>query len=134
MMEHFREHMSGGYHLNEPQALLQGKRKMLWPGRYDKIHKTTIAEFLDSFLGLAPIIHELAKLYRFWLASIDGDRRILERIEASLATHFSNQSGTIGEFQEKGVRYFPRRDNEIPTKVRFSAQAKIYGLPDYLWV
>jgi len=134
MMEHFREHMSGSYHLNEPQALVQGKKVMLWPGRYDPDKKVTVDDFIDAFPNLAPVIYELAKRYRFWLAPINGDRRLRERIEAALAMHLYDQPGIIGDFQEKGVRYLPRRQNENLIKSVFEADAKIYGLPDFLWV
>ena len=34
MIEHFKEHMSGGYHLYEPDQFSRGQKVLLWPGRY----------------------------------------------------------------------------------------------------
>jgi hypothetical protein len=52
MLEHFKEHASGGYHLYRPEDLVRGVKTMVWPGRYDVDRKTTAEEFLESYGSL----------------------------------------------------------------------------------
>ncbi len=134
MLEHFREHMSGGYHLYEPMEFVKGHKVPLWPGRYDPVYKTTVTGFLQRFARLAPAIEELARLYRFWLAPLECERRLRERIEAALAEHLYAQPGMIGNFQDRGIRYRGRRANEAVIKVFLQTEIVILGLPDTLWV
>ena len=134
MLEHFKEHMSGGYHLYEPDAFACGKKVMLWPGRYDPERKTTVLEFLDVFGELAGAMVSLARVYRFYLAPLECERRLRERIEAGLASHLYQQDGIIGQAQDKGIRYRGRRVDESPIEVLFQTDAILLGLPDSLLV
>jgi len=134
MLEHFREHMSGEYHLYEPDAFACGKKVMLWPGRYDPERKTTVPEFIDVFSELAGAIIRLARLYRFYLAPLQCEKRLRERIEAGLANHLYQQDGLIGQAQDKGIRYRGRRVDEPPIEVLFEADAVPLGFPDSLLV
>ena len=133
MLEHFREHMSGGYQLCEPTEFRRGKKVVLWPGRYNPEWRTTVGEFLERFSALAEPIEELTKIYRFWLAPLEVERRLRERIEAAIAEHLYAQPGVVGEFQEK-IRYRGRREGEKAIEVACQAEGKILGLPEVLWV
>ncbi len=132
MKEHFLEHMSGGYHLYDPAEFLKGNKKMLWPGRYDPKIKTTIEEFLEKYSSLKEPIETLAKLYRFWLAPVDIDKRLRERIEAGIATFLYSQPGIIGKFQDEGIRYRGRKDNENPVEILIETEGTIIGMPKQL--
>lgn len=134
MLEHFKEHASGGYHLYKPEDFVIGVKTVVWPGRYDVERKTTVEEFLQSYHSLWKCIKDLARLYRFWVAPLDGQRRLVERIEAAISDCLYKQSGLIGEFQDKGIRYRPRRHDEEPVEVSIEANKKIAGLPHDLWV
>ena len=134
MLEHFKEHMSGGYHLYEPDAFACGEKVMLWPGWYDSERKTTVLEFIDMFSELAGDIIRLAKMYRFYLAPLQCERRLRERIEAGLAYHLYQQDGIIGQAQDKGIRYRGRWTDESPIEVLFQADAALLGLPDSLLI
>ncbi len=134
MLEHFREHMSGGYHLYEPDRFRRGDKVMLWPGRYDSGSRTTVGEFLERFGGLGGAIEELARMYRFWLAPLDVERRLRERIEAAIAGYLYRQPGVVGEFQDKGIRYRGRREGEEGIEVVLEAEGEILGLPGVLMV
>lgn len=134
MLEHFKEHASGGYHLYKPEDFVRGQKTLVWPGRYDMKMKTTVEAFLKRYDSLWSYIRDLARLYRFWLAPLHTDKRILERIEAAIANCLHEQKGRIGEFQEKGVRYRPRRRDEQPIEVSIEADGRILGLPPSLLV
>ena len=134
MLEHFQEHMSGGYHLYEPGEFRRGNKVMLWPGRYDPAWRTTAGEFLERFRVLAGAVEELARMYRFWLAPLEVERRLRERIEAAIAEHLYAQPGVVGGFQDEGIRYRGRREGEEPIEIVFEAEGEILGLPEVLWV
>jgi hypothetical protein len=132
MFEHFKEHMSGGYHLHDPSEMIQGRKRELWPGRYGRGQQVTVAEFLAKFKDLRESIERLARLYRFFLAPMQVDTRVRQRIEAGLANHLYKQVGIVGEFQDSGIRYRPRQEAEPLVRVAFQSQLKLLGLPDTL--
>jgi hypothetical protein len=127
MLEHFKEHMSGGYHLYKPVEFACGIKVPLWPGRYDRDRKT-VAEFLQSYSVLHGPIEELVRLYRFFVAPLECEPRLRARIEAGLAIHLYGQEGVIGTFQDKGIRYRPRLNTEKPIQVFFEADVSLLGI------
>lgn len=132
MSEHFKEHSSGGYHLNSPEPLRRGVRKCLWPGRYDANTKTTVSEFISRLENLWPAIVDLAKLYRFFVAPMTCSRRVVERTEGAIARWLYAQPGKVGEFQEEGIRYPKRRPDETPMQVSLECPSRLLGLPPVL--
>lgn len=134
MLEHFREHMSGGYHLYDPQEFRHGRKALLWPGRYGLDRESSLSKFVQHFQDLAPALVDLAGLYRFYLAPLACERRLRERIEAGIAEYLYQQPGMIGEFQDQGIRYHPRRDNEESIQILIQCQANLIGLPGGLWI
>ena len=134
MLEHFREHMSGGYHLYEPQEFSRGRKDLLWPGRYGPDREPYLSVFIQHFPNLASAIVSLAKLYRFFVAPLKCDKRLRERIEAGIAEHLYKQPGIVGEFQDQGIVYRPRLDNEEPVQVLVHCKDNLIGVPKSLWV
>ncbi len=134
MLEHFREHCSGGYHLYSPEAFGRGVKISLWPGRYNPEVRPSVADFMRRVPELWPAILELATLYRFFLAPLDCERRLRERVEAAIAHHLRTQPGVVGGFQDQGIRYSPRRDDEPPVVASLRCLRALLGLPGELLV
>ena len=134
MLEHFAEHASGGYELCDPELFRQGKREVIWPGRYGPARELSVRKFLGEYERLAPVIQELSFVYRFFLAPIDCERRLRDRIEAAISGHLFRQKGPVGDFQDPPVRYNPRRVGEDPIKIYVSSSQKLLGLPSELFV
>jgi len=134
MLEHFQEHCSGGYHLYNPSLFRLGQKECLWPGRYDPTQRTSIGGFLQQASELFPVILELAVLYRFFLAPLNGTPRLRKRIEAAIATHLYHQAGIIGSFQDRGIRYASRRVDEQPEFAEIRCSHTLLGLPEKLQV
>ncbi|WKZ47191.1 MAG: hypothetical protein QY306_15360 [Anaerolineales bacterium] len=130
--EHFKEHFSGFYHLCSPKEFSLGEKIHLWNGMYGSTSEKSLTKFVERYGELSSAIVELAKVYRFYIAPLSYERRILERIEGGLANHLYNQPGKVGEFQEKGVNYRPRWETEIPLNVEFRCSENLLGLPDSL--
>ena len=119
MLEHFREHCSGGYHIYTPPEFRRGVKIPLW---------TTIGEFLERASELWPAIVELAGVYRFFCAPLESDRRTRERIEAAIARHLQAQEGLVGGFQDNGIRYRGRIATELPIPVEIRCCGRFHGL------
>ena len=102
---------------------------MLWPGMYDPQNKITLSDIAKQHSTLSKSMFELAEIYKFFLAPMQYEKRIIERIEAALAKHLYQQDGQVGDFQEKGIRYFFRRQNEEPSKATITNSKGILGLP-----
>jgi hypothetical protein len=134
MLEHFRQHMSGGYHLYEPEEFSQDRKVLLWPGRYGPDREPSVSLFIEHFPELASAIGDLARLYRFYLAPLECSKRLRERIEAAIADHLYAQPGIVGEFQDQGITYRPRWDSEEPIQAVIRCGDKLIGLPKSLQV
>jgi hypothetical protein len=134
MTEHLKEHLSGGYHLYEPAAFSRGRKVLLWPGRYGPGREQSLSVLIQRFQTLAPAIAGLAKLYRFYVAPLEGEKRMRERIEAGLANHLYQQPGMVGEFQDRGIIYHPRTDTEEPVQASIRCRASLIGVPESLFV
>lgn len=134
MLEHFREHMSGGYHVYEPDAFRQGRKDLLWPGRFGPTGERSLRRFLGCYPDLAPAMAALAAIYRFYVAPLICEQRLRERIEAALANCLYEQPGMIGDFQDRGIHYRPRWASEEPIPVQIQCNDGLLGLPESLWV
>lgn len=132
LLEHFKEHLAGFYHINSPTEFTKGEKISLWNGMYLRYKRPSPAELAEKYPAISDQIIELAKIYRFYIAPLELDRRILERIESAFAKHLYEQSGKIGEFQERGLNYRSRIASEESGTAWFKSTAKILGLPESL--
>lgn len=132
MREHLKEHLAGFYHVYSPAEFKRGKKISLWDGMYLR-HKTPEpSELIEKYPTISGQIIDLVKIYRFFIAPLETERRILERIECAFAKHLYKQPGKIGEFQEQGLNYRSRAKSEQPGTAQFSSSQKILGLPGSL--
>ena len=134
MEEHLRDQLSGMYHIHDPKTLSDGVKKMLWPGTYDKKHPAKVVDFVAHLQELREPLTGFVKLMRFYLAALETELRIRRRIESALADHFYKQDGIVGTFQEEGIHYYRRHEQESTFLVTVTASIKIRGLSENLMV
>jgi hypothetical protein len=132
MREHFKEHFAGFYHVNLPSEFKRGERIPLWDGMYLRYKSPRPDDLAKIYPTISSHIIDLAETYRFFIAPLEAERRILERIECALARHLYDQPGKIGGFQERGLNYRSRLASEQPEMASFSSSSKILGLPELL--
>jgi len=132
MQEHLKEHLAGFYHVNSPIEFKRGEKNSLWDGMYLRYKTPEPAELVKIYPMISSQIIELAKIYRFFIAPLDFEKRILERIECAFARHLYKQPGKIGSFQESGLNYRSRIASEPPGFALFNSSTKILGLPESL--
>jgi len=132
MREHLKEHLAGFYHVYSPTEFKRGEKKSFWDGMYLRYKTPEPSELIKKYPTISNQIIDLVKTYRFFIAPIEAERRILERIECALARHLYAQPGKIGEFQELGLTYRSRIASEQPGIAKFRSSNKILGLPKSL--
>jgi hypothetical protein len=77
---------------------------------------------------------DLAKLYRFFVAPLECEKRLRERIETGIAEYLYEQPETVGEFQDQGIVYRPRLDTEELVQALVHCKDNLIGVPKSLWV
>ena len=133
MKEHFKEQMSGSYEVYDPVLLAQGERKRVWPGYYGRKENRRIPEFLDEMPFLCAAMVELAKITRFFVAPMEGDRRLHRRVEGGIGRYLREQPGVVGEYIDKALRYeSPRFEGEDPLELSIKCPRKVRGMPNRL--
>jgi hypothetical protein len=133
-MQHIQNYLNGLYRLYDLEEFHNGERVLVWGGMWKPGRKgsKTMYEFLQSYSKFAPLILDFIQGFRLFLAPIEGNRRIRQRIEAAIAGSLNSQSGVVRTFQDKDIRYAPRRSKEEPIKVKITIPAAIMGLENEL--
>ena len=91
-----------------------------------------MSEFLERFPELGPQIPQLLGTMRIFIATLDAEKRIRQRIEAGIAHHLQKMPGLVGQFQDDDIRYWLKRENEDPLTIGITVSAPIYGMPSKL--
>ncbi len=134
MEEYLRDQLSGMYHIYDPNIFPNGEKRMLWPGTFDKKHPAKLVDFVAYLPALVEPLIGFVQVMRFHLAALDTEDRIRKRIESALADHFYKQNGIVGAFQDEGIHYDRRSEQESPLLVTIRASTTIRGLPGSLTV
>ena len=135
-LEHARDYLCGLYRVYDPDYFAEGKKILVWGGMWkpDRKEPSTMLEFLNRYSELSSIIYKFLKHIRFFLAPIDSEKRVRQRIEAAISERLSKQLGLIGEFQDSDIKYSPRRTEEKSILVSIEASEQILGLDNELLV
>lgn len=136
LLQHVQSYLNGFYRIFDPEEFVNGNKVLLWGGMWktDRRNPKLISEFIDRHEEFAPKILVFLKSFRIFLAPIDGDKRIIERIEAEIARSLNQQEGLIGAFQDKDVRYRPTKPNEQQFRVLMTFPQPIMGLTEEFFI
>jgi hypothetical protein len=134
MRDHYKEQLSGMYHIYDPELFSLGEKRELWRGIYGKGGKHDLYKFLDILPLLVTSLIRFVSIIRFYVAPINFERRLRKRFEAALANHLYSQPGVVGAFQDKGIRYELRRNSEDPTKINIICPKEVLGIPTALHI
>jgi len=126
--EHTRDYLYGLYRIYDPHQFPKGAKILLWEGMWKPGTRDRIGEFLNRYSELAPLIYELLGLFRIFIAPLDAEKRIRQRIEGAIAHRLYQQPGIVGAFQENDIRYSRRRADEEPISVTMKFAEEIIGL------
>ena len=134
LLEHYKEHASGFYHLYSPPEFARGKKVLAWPGHYDVKDKRSVQECIAQYRLLTGPVSELATTYRFFLASTTCEDRLRRRVEAAIASALYEAPEPVGTFQDAGIRYSHRREDETPLICTVTSSQPLMGMPVELQV
>ncbi len=135
MREHLKEYLSGMYDIYDIAHFRDGRRKRLWEGMWRPGEEVRFPDFFSQHKELWPHLLGMITEIRIHLgAAEEGDKRVLERIEAAVALNLRRQPGSIGDFQNPDIRYRPRGSEESPIKAFLRSDVPILGLPDEIQV
>ena len=129
MKEHLREYLGGMYTFFAPDEFLQGEKRILWKGMAARGEETRALDYLRRHAELAPALEQIISAIHFWLAPLTLDKRMSNRIEGALASHFASLPGLVGGYQDPEVRYYLRDSSEEPIEVSFLNPPPIVGFP-----
>ena len=129
MKEHLKEYLAGIYRVYEPKSFKLGKKELIWHGLWMKGTKNKTSEFLNRYLELSPKIYDLLKLLRIFIAPLNEEKRILQRIEGALYKKLYSEAGVIKEFLDSDIRFRLRNDEEERVRVFNKTEFDILGLP-----
>ena len=133
MKEHFKEQMSGSYEVYDPTALARGVRNRIWPGIYGKGEERRVPRFLDEMPSICEAMVEIARITRFFVAPMEGDRRLHRRVEGGIGRYLREQPGVVGNFLDENLRYeSPRFEGEDPLELRIKCPPEVRGMPERL--
>jgi hypothetical protein len=82
---------------------------------------------------LSEQIREMMFVLRFFLAPLSCDSRIRRRVEAAIALSLYAALGTVGTFQDQGIRYWPRTIDEQPMACKAGSLIPLLGLSERFW-
>ena len=135
-LQHIQSYLDGFYRVYDSEKFAKGEKVLIWGGMWksDRKEPKVMSDFLSNYLQLAPKILEFVKLFRIFVAPVDGDDRIRERIESAVSSCLNKQPGIVGNFQDKDIRYKPRKITEKPFTVAITAPNTIMGLTEELIV
>lgn len=133
---HTRNYLHGLYRVYDPHQFGEGKKILVWGGMWKPGTRgaRNMLEFLNRYPQLSSTIYKFIGQFRIFLAPIDVQKRIRQRIEGTIARRLLEQSGQIGSFQNSDIRYRPRRVDEEPISVKMEAFEPILGLCGELMV
>lgn len=136
ILQHVQNYLSGFYRIFDPEEFSKGKKVLLWGGMWKSNRKDpqNIFEFMENQSRLVPKAVRFIEQLQIFLAPINANKRIIERIESTIARTINEQEGIVGNFQDKDVRYRARKSNEQEIKLVLDYPKLILGLKKELSV
>jgi hypothetical protein len=126
--EHVRAALGGYDTVYDAGGLEDGVKRVVWPGLWGP-RKSTTSVFLQKADGVLPAALAMLRAEMIYLAPLDGDRRLRERIEAGLAAGVQSLPQPGSAVLQDNVRYRPRRQDESPFDVAIHSEDPNLQLP-----
>jgi hypothetical protein len=131
--QHYDELAAARYHVYSAKEFARGEKIALWPGRFDVINRKSDDECQANRHLLSEQIREMMLALRFFLAPLSCDTRTRRRIEAAIAQSLYAAPGMVGTFQDQGIHYHLRTNEEKPIACVVCSPLPLLGLPERFW-
>ena len=133
--EHTRAYLNGTYTLFDMDALRQGVRKEVWHGFWTKKRSAERQQEFDrrrSELDAAARAQLAA--FQIFVATVDPQPRLLERLEAAIMNCLYNQAAPLSDIPDRWMMLAPRWPAEAPLTIGSNSQAVLHGLPQIMLI
>lgn len=131
IQQHSREFRKGNYTVFNVDSAQNGEREEIWHGwQYAKTHQDNFQKNKEYF---REAIEKQLSAFRVFHAEIQ-DKRLRERIEASIMLNIYLSKEPWSELADRGMHLRERYNNEMPINLNNICKHKIYGLPQLLEV
>lgn len=127
--EHLIQTLGGNYRISDPDLLVEGQAKTLWNGLWRRDTRDQMLEYIERVGELAPLARRELQLTVMFVAPLDVDARMRQRIEAGIALEIRRQKASSPSLLPDDIRYRPRREGESPIRVEVRSPANVHGLP-----
>ena len=127
--EHLIQTMGGNYRISDPELLVEGEAKTVWNGLWRRDTRDRMLEYLERAEELAPLARRELQLTVVFVAPLEVDARIRQRIEAGIALEIRKRKESALTLLPDDIRYRPRRESEQLIRVEVRCPAHVHGLP-----
>ena len=127
--EHLIQTMGGNYRISDPELLVEGEAKTVWNGLWRRDTRDRMLEYLERAEELAPLARRELQLTVVFVAPLEVDARIRQRIEAGIALEIRKRKESALSLLPDDIRYRPRRESEQGIRVEVRCPAHVHGLP-----
>jgi len=124
---HMQYFLSGDYTLYDPEAFRNARKVSVYePGK-------GVSDYLSRYDELSGIVARHTQAIHVFVAPLDANKVMLERIESSIIESLRNAGGEVAGFlgNMKISRWVPT-DERIPVSI--DAGPILKGVPELLWV
>jgi hypothetical protein len=129
--EHIEAYRTGVYTIFDAKSFQQGKRVKVWHGFWFRKRTDEMEdEFLARCQKIESATEELLLTFRIFLAPLETEKRILERLEAAIMNVLYSGVGAVSSLPDRGMALSPRRLNEKPFLAYSTATVCLHGLPE----
>lgn len=127
--DHLIQTMGGNYRISDPDRLAEGEAKVVWDGLWRRDTRNRMLEYIERVVELAPLARRELQLTVMFVAPLDVDARMRQRIEAGIALAIRRQEALSSSLLPDDIRYRPRRESEPLIQVEVRCPAPVHGIP-----
>lgn len=128
---HFREYLNGYWVVFDPNAFLNGKREIIWGG-LKQSKKCSPEEWHHRKEELTPKIKSYLSTLSIFLAPINLETLVRQRIESAIAAHLKSQEYPIGKFIDADMRHLGKPNLSELSYIDIHFPISVLGLPTRL--
>ncbi len=127
---HLQCYCSGMYTIYDAASFALGRKDLVWRGTvYSTSFGPQLSEFMRRLPELTGHVHGMLRALRVFFAPTDLDERRMRRVEGELARLLAAGPAPFGTFQDSGLSYQRRADNEQPLRVTVENAPKGFLVP-----
>ena len=128
---HAKSYYSGEYSFLNTNEFVQGKRVVVWWGKL-RMKENWASEFNQKSQELVPKLVEFLGVMRIFLAPLNVERNIRQKIESTIAAYLKKQPEPIGSFIDADLRHSRDITNGEKFLVEINSPSLIQGIPSVL--